>query len=46
MFSVGFHANDVVAMITTDGFAINRVNAPIVSIKSNDSSIQVQSDIQ
>ncbi|HDR7567162.1 MULTISPECIES: hypothetical protein [Bacillus] len=41
VFSVGFHSNDAVAMITTDGFATNRVNAPIVTVKNNDSSIQV-----
>lgn len=32
VFSAGFHVNDAAAMITTDGFATTRVNAPIVSI--------------
>ncbi|MGS0534386.1 hypothetical protein ACU80C_31970 (plasmid) [Bacillus mycoides] len=40
VFSVGFHSNDAVAMITTDGFATTRVNAPIVRIKNNGGIIQ------
>ncbi|MCU5026669.1 hypothetical protein OB988_30165, partial [Bacillus cereus] len=30
-----------VAMITTDGFATTRVNAPIVTVKNNDGSLQI-----
>ncbi|PDY76523.1 hypothetical protein [Bacillus cereus] len=41
VLSAGFHTNDAVAMITTDGFATTRVNTPIVSVKNNDGSIQV-----
>ncbi|HDR7471093.1 hypothetical protein L4B26_28285 [Bacillus toyonensis] len=41
VFSAGFHVNDAVAMITTDGFATTRVNAPVVIIKNNDGSIQI-----
>jgi len=41
VFSAGFHVNDAVAMITTDGFATNRKNSPIVSVKNNDGSIQL-----
>ncbi|PDZ13921.1 hypothetical protein CON16_27275 [Bacillus anthracis] len=41
VLSVGFHNNDAVAMITTDGFATTRVNAPIVTVKNNDGSIQI-----
>ncbi|MGG5741648.1 hypothetical protein [Bacillus cereus group sp. IBL03679] len=41
VLSAGFHNNDAVGMITTDGFATNRVNTPIVSVKNNDGSIQV-----
>lgn len=33
VFSVGFHVNDAVGMLTTDSFATNRVNAPIVTVK-------------
>ncbi|EJV56353.1 hypothetical protein BWGOE4_34790 [Bacillus mycoides] len=40
VFSAGFHANDAVAMITTDGFATTRVNTPIVRIKNNGGIIQ------
>ncbi|KKZ95367.1 hypothetical protein B4147_3239 [Bacillus wiedmannii] len=40
VFSLGFHSNDALAMITTDGFATNRVNAPIITVKNNDCSIQ------
>ncbi|QWG42845.1 hypothetical protein EXW35_31990 (plasmid) [Bacillus mycoides] len=40
VFSVGFHANDALAMITTDGFATTRVNTPIVTVKNNDGSFQ------
>jgi len=41
VLSVGFHNNDAVGMITTDGFATTRVNTPIVSVKNNYGSIQV-----
>ncbi|EJS62819.1 hypothetical protein [Bacillus cereus] len=41
VLSVGFHNNDAVAMISTDGFATTRVNAPIVTVKNNDGSIQI-----
>ncbi|MFV5894554.1 MULTISPECIES: hypothetical protein [unclassified Bacillus cereus group] len=41
VLNAGFQANDAVAMITTDGFAATRINAPIVTVKNNDSSIQV-----
>ncbi|MGH0613177.1 hypothetical protein [Bacillus cereus] len=40
VLSAGFHTNDAVGMITTDSFAINRVNVPIVTVKNNNSSIQ------
>ncbi|EJR26729.1 hypothetical protein IIG_05286 [Bacillus cereus VD048] len=40
VLNVGFHNNDAVGMITTDGFATTRINTPIVSIKNNDGSIQ------
>ncbi|MFL0491780.1 MULTISPECIES: hypothetical protein [Bacillus] len=40
VLNVGFHNNDAVGMITTDGFATTRINTPIVSIKNNDRSIQ------
>ncbi|EJP85745.1 hypothetical protein FC679_15505 [Bacillus cereus] len=40
VLNAGFHNNDAVAMITTDGFATTRVNTPIVSVKNNDGSIQ------
>ncbi|MGH0944741.1 hypothetical protein ACQVTS_26705 [Bacillus mycoides] len=40
VLNVGFHSNDAVGMITTDGFATTRVNAPIVTVKNNDGSIQ------
>lgn len=40
ILSTGFHTNDAVAMIATDGFATTRVNTPIVTVKNNDSSIQ------
>ncbi|KAB2393384.1 MULTISPECIES: hypothetical protein [Bacillus cereus group] len=38
---IGFHNDDAVAMITTDGFATTRVNAPIVTVKNNDGSLQI-----
>jgi len=41
ILSAGFHNNDAVAMITTDGFTTTRVNTPIVTVKNDDSSIQV-----
>ncbi|EOO23022.1 hypothetical protein ICM_06245 [Bacillus cereus BAG1X2-3] len=40
VLSAGFHTNDAVAIITTDSFATTRLNAPIVTVKNNDSSIQ------
>ncbi|PFZ26389.1 hypothetical protein [Bacillus wiedmannii] len=40
VLNAGFHTNDAVGMITTDGFASTRVNAPIVTVKNNDGSIQ------
>ncbi|KMQ19175.1 hypothetical protein [Bacillus mycoides] len=40
VLSAGFHTNDAVAMIKTDGFATTRANTPIVTVKNNDSSIQ------
>ncbi|PEK35545.1 hypothetical protein COF80_25900 [Bacillus toyonensis] len=40
VLSAGFHTNDTVAMIKTDGFATTRANTPIVTVKNNDSSIQ------
>ncbi len=40
VFSVGFHSNDALAMVTTDGFATTRVNTPIVRIKNNGGIIQ------
>ncbi|WP_095022152.1 hypothetical protein [Bacillus thuringiensis] len=41
VFSAGFHVNDTAAMITTDGFATTKVNAPIVTVKNSDGSIQI-----
>ncbi|CAH2463008.1 MULTISPECIES: hypothetical protein [Bacillus cereus group] len=41
VLNAGFHTNDTVAIITTDDFATIRVNAPIVTVKNNDGSIQV-----
>ncbi|EJV43870.1 hypothetical protein IEK_05209 [Bacillus toyonensis] len=41
VFNVGFHTNDAVGMLTTDDFAMTRGNAPIVTVKNNDCSIQV-----
>ncbi|PFU46607.1 hypothetical protein COK88_24360 [Bacillus cereus] len=40
VLNAGFHTNDVAGIITTDSFATTRVNAPIVTVKNNDSSIQ------
>lgn len=40
VLSAGFHTNDTVALIKTDGFATTRANTPIVTVKNNDSSIQ------
>ncbi|HDR7647373.1 TPA: hypothetical protein QCX74_004642 [Bacillus mycoides] len=40
ILSAGFHTNDAVAMIATDGFATTRANTPTVTVKNNDSSIQ------
>ncbi|MCU5584155.1 hypothetical protein OCF65_27620 [Bacillus toyonensis] len=41
VFSVGFHANDALAMITTDSFATTRMTTPIITVKNNDGSIQI-----
>ncbi|MEI5888240.1 hypothetical protein WBS53_27695 [Bacillus albus] len=41
VLNAGFYTNDAVAMITTDGFATTRVNAPIVTAKNSDGSIQI-----
>ncbi|MGN4741313.1 hypothetical protein [Bacillus cereus group sp. MYBK227-1] len=41
VLSAGFQANDAVPMITTDGFATTRVNAPIVTVKNHDGSLQI-----
>ncbi|ANC22750.1 MULTISPECIES: hypothetical protein [Bacillus] len=41
VLSAGFHTNDAVAMIKTDGFATTRANTPIVTVKNTDGSIQV-----
>ncbi|QKH04893.1 hypothetical protein FOC93_01570 (plasmid) [Bacillus cereus] len=41
VLNAGFQANDAVAMITTDGFATTRVNAPIVTVKNSDGSLQI-----
>ncbi|MEB8861011.1 hypothetical protein P4H06_32720 [Bacillus cereus] len=40
VLSTGFHTNDAVVMLTTDSFATTRVNAPIITVKNNDGSIQ------
>ncbi|MEB8723228.1 hypothetical protein P4H14_30165 [Bacillus cereus] len=40
VLSTGFYTNDAVAMITTDDFTTTRVNAPIITVKNNDGSIQ------
>lgn len=40
VFSVGFHSNDAIAVVTTDGFSATRVNTPIVTVKNNDGSFQ------
>ena len=40
VLSAGFHTNDAVGMLTTDSFATTRVNAPIITVKNNDGSIQ------
>ncbi|WP_033715835.1 hypothetical protein [Bacillus mycoides] len=40
VFSVGFHSNDTIAILTTDGFSTNRVNTPIITVKNNDGSFQ------
>ncbi|GLV67045.1 hypothetical protein Bmyc01_57140 [Bacillus mycoides] len=41
ILSAGFHTNDAVAIITTDGFATTWVNTPIVSVKNNDGNLQL-----
>ncbi len=40
VLSAGFHTNDPLGMLTTDSFATTRVNAPIVTVKNNEDSIQ------
>ncbi|WJE68039.1 hypothetical protein [Bacillus albus] len=40
VFSVGFHVNDAIAMVTTDGFSTTRVHSPIVTVKNDDDSFQ------
>ncbi|MEZ2369587.1 hypothetical protein [Bacillus sp. RCC_6_1] len=40
VLSAGFHTNDAVGMLTTDSFTTTRVNAPIITVKNNDGSIQ------
>lgn len=40
VFSAGFHANNALAIITTDGFDKTRLNTPIVTVKNNDGSFQ------
>ncbi|MEC2531248.1 hypothetical protein P9W97_28585, partial [Bacillus cereus] len=40
VLNAGFYTNDAVAMITTDDFTTTRVNAPIITVKNNDGSIQ------
>lgn len=41
VLSAGFQANDAMAIVTTDGFSTTRVNAPIVTVKNNDGSLQI-----
>ncbi|KAB2397333.1 hypothetical protein [Bacillus cereus] len=41
VLNAGFYTNDAVAMITTDDFATTRMNAPIITVKNNDDSIQI-----
>ncbi|MGQ4706036.1 hypothetical protein [Bacillus thuringiensis] len=41
VLSTGFHTNDAVAMIKTDGFATTRANTPIATVKNTDGSIQI-----
>ncbi|EOO11190.1 hypothetical protein [Bacillus cereus] len=40
VFSVGFHSNNAIAIVTTDGFSTTRVNTPIVTVKINDGIFQ------
>ncbi|AKR38551.1 hypothetical protein P4K49_29555 [Bacillus cereus] len=40
VLSVGFHAKEAIAMVTTDGFSTTRANTPIVTIKNDDGSVQ------
>ncbi|PEY66268.1 hypothetical protein COJ41_00290 [Bacillus thuringiensis] len=40
IFSVGFHNNDVIKMVTTDVFSTTRVNTPIVAVKHKDGNFQ------
>ncbi|EJQ32406.1 hypothetical protein IEC_05418 [Bacillus toyonensis] len=41
VFNAGFHANNTLAIITTDGFDETRLNTPIVTVKNNAGSFQV-----
>lgn len=41
ILSAGFHINDAVAMINTDGFATASTNTLIVTVKNTDGSIQI-----
>ncbi|MDM5254229.1 hypothetical protein [Bacillus toyonensis] len=40
VFSVSFHTNDALAIITTDDFATTRVNTPVIRIKNIGGIIQ------
>ncbi|MDZ4588711.1 hypothetical protein [Bacillus cereus] len=40
VFSAGFHANDAMTIVTTDGFSTTRMNTPIITVKNNDGSFQ------
>ncbi|TKI86519.1 hypothetical protein [Bacillus mycoides] len=40
VLNVGFHSNDAIAMVTTDGFSTTRVHTPIVTVKNDDGSFQ------
>ncbi|MEC2257870.1 hypothetical protein P9H08_14525 [Bacillus cereus] len=40
VFNAGFHTNDAIAMVTTDGFSTTRVHTPIITVKNGDGSFQ------
>jgi hypothetical protein len=40
VFSVGFHTNNSLGIITTDGFATTRVHTPIATVKNDDGNFQ------